>query len=108
MKKITLAGILLIGVTFSNYAQTNRINHYSHSGSSTTLSIFAAADNMGCGEALRGEYIPDTTAKPIKIIKEVDSTKVGLKNTIEIPKAKAPRKGMALDQKANLRLVRKK
>ena len=76
MKKFTLLGIVLIGASFSNFAQTNRISHYSHSGTSATLSIFSAADNMGCGEALRGEYVPDTTQKiPIKIL-ELDTKKV--------------------------------
>ena len=105
MKKITIAAIILCGTSTAHFAQTNRINHFSHSGTSATLSIFEAADNMGCGEVLRGEYEPDTTLK-IKAIKP-DSTKTIPKNTISIPQSEKPRKGMSLESNMNNRTILK-
>ncbi len=95
MKKVLFAASILIGSTVITYSQTNRINHFSHSGKSSTLNIFASKDNMGCGEALRGEYVPDTTKNPIIKIEEIDTSKI--KNSVEIPKSKNPRKGMSLE-----------
>lgn len=93
----------------TSFGQTNRVNHFSHSGTTATLSIFEAADNMGCGEALRGEYVPDTTLQKVQIKPaKIDTTKARLQNSIEIPTHKQPRKGMALEQKFDARLAFKK
>jgi hypothetical protein len=58
---------------------------------------------MGCGEALRGEYVPDTTLKPKLIIEKVDTSKQQLNKQIEIPKNNQPRKGMSFDSQMNTR-----
>jgi hypothetical protein len=107
MKKITLASLFVLSTTITAFSQTNRINHYSHSGSTSTLDIFASKDNMGCGEALRGEYVPDSTIKPLIKIEKVDTTKQ-LKNSIELPTNKKPRKGMSLDSSFDASTSRKK
>lgn len=99
MKTLTITTLLILGASATNFAQTNRINHFSHSGKSATLAIFKSADNMGCGEALRGEYVPDTTQKIKYIIEEIDTTKSKQKESIEIPKSKPPRMGMSLERK---------
>lgn len=44
----------------SSYAQTNRIAHYSHSGSAMTINLFEKLETLGCGRALR-EFEPPAT-----------------------------------------------
>jgi hypothetical protein len=108
MKNLTLTSLIVISATITTFSQTNRINHYSHSGSNSTLDIFSSKDNMGCGEALRGEYVPDTTQKPMIKIEKVDTTKQSLNKLIEIPENKKPRKGMSFDTQINTRQPHKK
>jgi hypothetical protein len=64
--------ILALGLASTGYAQTNRVSHYSHSGSTNTLNIFANPDNMGCGEHNFKEYEPPTPIQ-LEAIK-LDST----------------------------------
>jgi hypothetical protein len=77
MKKILLIGAIM-GSLFAT-AQTNRINHYSHSGSLATLDIFKANDNMGlgCGSAYTTEFTPAIDTNTILWDSvQLDSTKV--------------------------------
>lgn len=102
MKKQILTVSILMILVFSNYAQTNRINHYSHSGKSTTINIFKANDNMGlgCGSSFATEYTPDTTKKNVMDSIRKDSLKT--KVCIPIPTSEKPRKGMSLQPLYNV------
>lgn len=75
---------MLTGITISSLSQTNQINHYSHSGSPSTLKILKARDNMGlgCGSAMRNEFTPsiDTNTVIWDSIK-ADSNKVCTPNS---------------------------
>lgn len=106
MNKITLTVILAIGSTFAGYSQTNRINHFSHSGSKSTLAIFESKDNMGCGEALRGEYVPDTSVNHIFKIEKIDTSKI--KTNVVIPPSEVPRKGMSFESRYDAKTALKK
>ncbi len=102
MKKSIFGTLFLLGISITTLGQTNRINHYSHSGNDATLHIFKSSDNMGCGEVLKHEYEPDTIKKAKK--KEViDSTKI--KNAILIPKAIPPRKGLSLETQYDVKSI---
>lgn len=96
MKRI----IILIALTGSGYAmkaQTNRINHFSHSGSLATLNSFKANDNMGlgCGSVYRGEITPSIDSNTVIW----DSVKVD-SNKVCTPKP--PQKGMkAIDPRVD-------
>ncbi|MCB9195034.1 MAG: hypothetical protein H6598_02315 [Flavobacteriales bacterium] len=79
IKTILLIGTLATSIQTIS-AQTNRINHYSHSGKTGTLNIFKANDNLGlgCGSALKNEYVPpamDTNAVLWGDSLKIDSTK---------------------------------
>ncbi|CAG5086150.1 hypothetical protein [Parvicella tangerina] len=77
MKKLILTCIVMSG--FGAMAQTNRINHYSHSGKLSTLNIFKSNDNMGlgCGSVYKGEVNPSLdTNTVIWDSTKVDSNKV--------------------------------
>ena len=77
MKTIAITVLLTTGAV--SYAQTNRINHYSHSGSLATLNIFKANDNMGlgCGSSLNYELTPSIDSTTIIWDSaQVDSNKV--------------------------------
>lgn len=95
MKKIIFVVALIGGVTVS--AQTNRVNHFSHSGSLATLDIFNANDNMGlgCGSSLKTEFSPAVDSNIVLWDSvNVDSTKVCT--------PKPPQDGMkAIDPKAD-------
>lgn len=95
MKGILISAMLLCGTCLT--AQTNRINHFSHSGSITTLNIFKANDNMGlgCGSAYKNEISPTLDTNTVLW----DSVKVD-SNKVCAPKP--PQKGMrAIDPKAD-------
>lgn len=74
-----LFSILILSVTVSTFGQTNRINHFSHSGSLATINIFKANDNMGlgCGSVYKNEYSPSVDTTTVKWDSvQVDSNKV--------------------------------
>lgn len=57
MKKLYfISGVLMVGTLC--YGQTNRINHFSHSGQLATINIFKSNDNMGCGQINNLEIKP--------------------------------------------------
>lgn len=77
MKKLVASILIILGT--ATYAQTNRINHFSHSGSIATLNIFKANDNMGlgCGSSLKYEMNPSSdTTTVLWDSTQVDSNKV--------------------------------
>lgn len=86
MKNIILLVGIISGLTVT--AQTNRINHYSHSGSLATMNIFKSNDNMGlgCGSVFRGEVNPSLDTNTVIW----DSTKVD-SNKVCTPKPPAER-----------------
>ncbi len=77
MKKIILLGAVVSSCSLA--AQTNRINHFSHSGTHATLNFFTANDNMGlgCGSVYNAELKPyeDTTTVFLDSV-ALDSAKV--------------------------------
>jgi hypothetical protein len=111
MKKHVLATLILAITTSLNYAQTNRINHYSHSGKVSTMNIFKANDNMGlgCGSSIATEYIPDSN-RINKMIdsSSIDSLKPKVCVPIPIPTSEKPRKGMSLPSKYDVDSVLQK
>jgi hypothetical protein len=99
MKKLfAIVFIGFCGISVQTYAQTNRINHYSHSGSSKTLDVFKANDNMGlnCGSVSSQEFIPDTTVFIHKRDSaQIDTSKYKVCKPI-IPAPEKPRRGLSL------------
>jgi hypothetical protein len=95
-RAIYISGLLAASIQF--YGQTNRVNHYSHSGAKSTLSIFKSEDNMGlnCGSIGYKEYVPDSS----KITFVVDSvqTDTTIKNVCKPINStpEQPRRGMSL------------
>ena len=77
MKSIVVSALILTSGIM--YSQTNRINHFSHSGSLATLDIFKANDNMGlgCGSTFKTEITPSIDSNTViwDSVK-VDSNKV--------------------------------
>ncbi len=96
MRQLSFLTLVLIATTAQTFGQTNRINHYSHSGSSKTIEIFKANDNMGlnCGSISNKEYQPDTnlSIKPV-----LDTTKNKISKPINTSSEK-PRRGLSLEQ----------
>lgn len=95
MKRI----IVLIAIAccyYSTNAQTNRINHFSHSGSLATLDIFSANDNMGlgCGSVYRGEFKPSVDSTTVIW----DSVKM---DTNKVCTPQPQKKGKAIDPKVD-------
>lgn len=102
MKSFNVFTYVCLGLSFHSIAQTNRINHFSHSGNQSTLSIFKSNDHMGlnCGSPYNQEYIPDTTA----ILFVADSTKLdSIKSKVCTPNntvpVVTPRRGLSLEIK---------
>lgn len=98
MKNLILTATLVTSAGIVS-AQTNRINHYAHSGSESTLNVFAANDNMGlgCGSSSYIEFTPDTT-------KILDSVFLNTPDSVKVctPKTTTPdmpRRGMSLERK---------
>ncbi len=105
MKNLITFSLITLGL--SAYSQTNRINHYSHSGSSSTLEIFSSNDNMGlgCGSAYGVEYVPDSTIKLLPDSIQIDTTKNKVCKPTPIKKAETPRRGMSLQSKFDVESV---
>jgi hypothetical protein len=97
MKRVIFISVIIITTT-QLYGQTNRINHYSHSGAKITLSTFKSDDNMGlnCGSIGYKEYVPDSS----KITFVVDSiqTDTTIKKVCKPINStpESPRRGMSL------------
>lgn len=99
MKKPTILTIFLTTLSIQSFGQTNRINHYSHSGSTRTLDIFKSNDNMGlnCGSISNKEYQPDTIShKTFLDSTKMDTTKNKVCKPINTSPEK-PRRGLSLE-----------
>lgn len=93
--------ILTIGLisSISCLGQTNRINHYSHSGKTSTINIFTANDNMGlgCGQAYKTEYIPHIDTNTIIW----DSASIDTTNKVCTPPTTPQNTMRAIERKAD-------
>lgn len=101
MKTFKYISFIAMGISMQAYAQTNRINHYSHSGNNATLSIFKANDNMGlnCGSPYNKEYSPDTTNNlTIHDSVFLDTTKPKVCKPTGAKSIENPRRGLSLER----------